>query len=75
MVGRQSGNMSFARAGAAAYIVCMKHLQAMPPSRLAGLALAGLVLAALTGAAFGGWVGHGPDILSAFVSNGLAWCF
>lgn len=53
----------------------MKRLQAMPVSRIAGLVLATLVLAALTGAAFGGWVGHGPAILNAFVADGLAWCF
>ena len=30
---------------------------------------------ALTGAAFGGWVGHGPAIFNSFVASGIAWCF
>ena len=67
--------MSFAQHPGAAYIAAMKQLQAMSASRLVGLALAALVLAALTGAAFGGWVGHGPSILNSFVASGIAWCF
>ena len=67
--------MSFARRRAAAYIAAMKQLHAMPASRLVGFARAALVLAALTGAAFGGWVGHGPAIFNSFVASGIAWCF
>jgi hypothetical protein len=47
----------------------------MTAERYLGLAVTAMLMAAGTGAAFAGWVGHGPDILLSLAQSGLGWCF
>ena len=47
----------------------------MTAERYLGLTVAAIVMAAGTGAAFAGWVGHGPQILASLAQSGLGWCF
>lgn len=47
----------------------------MTAERYLSLTVAAMLMAAGIGAAFAGWVGHGPDILLSLTQSGLGWCF